>query len=132
MEPVTEHSSQWGSISSVSALRHHWRAIAVLVLIAIVAAVAYSTYTGKRYEAESVLLVTPLPASDNALITVGVFREPGSGAATSVYALGRLLTTPAVVDEVAEVLGEPDASRAAVLKNVSIKPAQQSATVSVV
>jgi Mrp family chromosome partitioning ATPase len=119
-------------INSLQAIRHHWRAIVMLVVIAVAAALFFSSHAGTRYDAESVLVVTPLPASDDALITIGVYREPGSGAATSVYALSRLLTTPGVVDGAKARLGEKSASRSAILQNVAIKPAQQSATVSIV
>jgi polysaccharide biosynthesis transport protein len=116
----------------LKAIRHHRRAIAALVLAAVVAGAAFSLWAGKRYDAEAVLSVSPLPSDDPALVSVGVFREAGSGAATSVYALSRLLTTPAVVEGVKERLAMPDATRESVLQDVKVKPAQQSATVSVV
>jgi Mrp family chromosome partitioning ATPase/capsular polysaccharide biosynthesis protein len=116
----------------LQAIRHHWRAIAALVVVAVVAAVTYSTHVAERYDSEAVLFVTPLSATDDALVSIGLFREPGAGATTSVYALGRLLTTPAVVDAVKVRLGLPDASRADILRKIQVKPAQQSATVTIV
>jgi succinoglycan biosynthesis transport protein ExoP len=116
----------------IQAIRNHWLAMAALVVVAVAAAVAYSAQSGKRYDAEAVLFVTPLPSGDDALTSVGVFREVGSGAATSVYALGRILSTPNVVDEVKVRLGEPQATRSEILDLVTINPVQQSATVSIV
>ena len=102
----------------LKAIRHHRRAIAALVLAAVVAGAAFSLWAGKRYDAEAVLSVSPLPSDDPALVSVGVFREAGSGAATSVYALSRLITTPAVVEGVKERLAMPDATRESVLQDV--------------
>jgi capsular exopolysaccharide synthesis family protein len=121
-----------GAVSYLQAIRNHWLAILALVVIAVAAAVAYSIQSGKRYDAEAVLLVTPLPSDDDALTSVGVFREVGSGAATSVYALGRILSTPNIVDEVKARLGEPESTRRDILDQVTINPVQQSATVSIV
>jgi succinoglycan biosynthesis transport protein ExoP len=129
IEPAPDRQ---GAPTYLQALRHHWLAIAALVALAVAAAVAYSTQSGKRYDAEAVLFVTPLPSADDALASIGVFREAGSGAATSVYALGRILTTPKVVDEVKVRLGEPQATRSEILSLVKINPVQQSATVSIV
>jgi polysaccharide biosynthesis transport protein len=118
--------------SYVHAIRRHWRAILALVVVAVVAAFAYSSHAGKRYDSEAVLFVTPLSATDNTLVSIGLFREPGAGATTSVYALGRLLTTPPVVDGVKAKLGWADKSRREVLSKIQVNPAQQSATVTVV
>jgi Mrp family chromosome partitioning ATPase len=121
-----------GGASYGQALRRHWRAIAVLVVLAVIAATAYTVHAGKRYDAESVLFVTPLPAADTTLVSIAVFRESGSGAATSVHALGRLLRTPAVVDGVKKELNQPEASNEQILNKIKVKPAQQTATVSIV
>lgn len=113
------------------AVRHHWLAVLLLVVVALAAALVYTQLGGKSYDAEAVLLVTPLPSSDDALATTRVFREAGS-ASTSVYALGRILRTPGVVDQVKQRIGEPNATRDELLGQVKINPAEQSATVSVV
>jgi polysaccharide biosynthesis transport protein len=115
----------------VRAVRHHWLAIFALVAVAVSAAVLYSHHSGRHYDAEAVLLVTPRSSSDDALSSTRAFQETGN-AGTSVYALGRLISTPAVVDRVRQRLGEPNATRQEILDTVAIKPAQQSSTVSIV
>ena len=132
MTGMTEAVAEARDANYVQAIRRHWLAIAALVLVAVVVSALYSLQAGKRYDAEAVLFVTPMPAGDDALASVGVFREVGSGAATSVYALGRILSTPRVVDEVKVRLGRPKATRSAILDLVTINPVQQSATVSIV
>ena len=124
-------SVETGGTNYARTIRHHWLAVLLLVVVALAAALAYSELKGKHYDAEAVLLVTPLPSTDDALATTRVFRETGS-ASTSVYALGRLLGTPGVVDRVKRRLGEPNATRAELLQRVKINPAEQSATVSIV
>jgi receptor protein-tyrosine kinase len=121
-----------GEVGYIQALRHHWRAIVALVAIAVAVAVAWSLSTGKHYEAEAILRVSPLPASDDALASVDVFKEASSSASSSVLTLARLLTTPQVVDDVRERLEEPGLSRSAILEKVQIKPVEQNATVSII
>ena len=89
-----------GEVGYIQALRHHWRAIVALVAVAVAVAVAWSLSTGKHYEAEAILRVSPLPASDDALASIDVFKEASSSASSSVLTLARLLTTPQVVDDV--------------------------------
>jgi Mrp family chromosome partitioning ATPase/capsular polysaccharide biosynthesis protein len=129
---VIDYPPKDEGVGYVQALRHHWRAIVVLVAIAVGVAVAYSVTSANRYEAEAVLLVSPLPTEADALAPIGVFKAPSSGAASSVFALARLITTPEIVNGVKKRLGQLDLSRSSILKKVKVKPAQQSATVSIV
>jgi len=116
----------------LEAVRHHWVAIAGLVVIAALATFAASATSPKKFEAETVMLVDPLSDPDGAFVGVDVFRESSGGTSTGVYALGRQMLSPQIIDEAKAKLGQSGQTRRDFLKSVTIKPTQQSATVSVV
>ena len=129
MEHLNDHGSGQGEpIRFTDSLRHHWLAIAALVAISVAAALAYSLTATKKYDAETVVQVRPLSSDDDALIGIDVFRESSGGTGTSVYALGRQLLSPQIVDVAKQRLGEGRQTRRDFLKPITIKPIQQSDT----
>jgi capsular exopolysaccharide synthesis family protein len=133
MDRLTDHGSGQGEpLRFTDSIRHHWVAIAGLVIIAVVAALAYSQTSTKKFDAETVMQVKPLSSSDDALIGIDVFRESSGGTGTSVYALGRQLLSPQIIDATKLKLGEAGRTRRDFLKPITIKPIQQSNTVSIV
>jgi capsular exopolysaccharide synthesis family protein len=133
MDPLTDHPEGQGSaVTFVDALRHHWLALVCLVAVAVAATIAYSLTATKTFEAEAVMKVAPLPNDDDALVGIDVFRESSGGTATSVYALGRQLSSPQLVEAAKAQLGQARQTRRKFLEAITIKPIQQSATVSIV
>lgn len=133
MEHLNDQGSGQGEpIRFTDSLRHHWLAIAALVTIAVAAALAYSLTATKKFDAETVMQVKPLSSDDDALIGIDVFRESSGGTGTSVYALGRQLLSPQIVDVAKLQLGQGHRTRRDFLKPITIKPIQQSDTVSIV
>lgn len=120
------------AVNLVEALRNHWLAIFALVAISAAAALAGSLLASKKFEAEAVLLVTPLPSEDDAFVGIDVFHESSGGASTVVYALGRQLRSPQIIDEAKAKLGRSTSTRRDFLKSITIKPTTQSATISIV
>ena len=119
-------------VNLMDALRNHWVAITILVVIAVAAAVGASLLSAKKYEAEAVLNVSPFPSDDDTFVGIDVFRESSGGTSTAVYALGRQLQTPQVVDQAKAELGQSSWSRRDFLKSITIKPTTQSGSVSIV
>jgi len=133
MDGLTDHVGEQGeAVGFVDALRNHWVAIAGLVAIAAVAALAYSLTSTKKFDAEAIMLVAPVEDADDAFIGIDVFRDSSGGTGTSVYTLGRQLLSPQIVDTAKAQLGQSRQTRRDFLKSVTIKPTQQSASVSIV
>lgn len=132
MDNLTDYrDEQPDAVNLVDALRHHWVAIAALVAIAAAAAVAGSLLSAKKFEAETIMLVTPLSSDQDAFVGIDVFHESSGGTSTVVYALGRQLQSPQIVDEAKAMLGQSNWTRRDFLKSIAIKPTTQSATVSI-
>jgi succinoglycan biosynthesis transport protein ExoP len=120
-----EHGSQAGEY--LRALRRRWLLILALVVLAAWTAVAFIATADKRYEAEADLLVTPFADSTGAFEGITLFRDPSS----SIYAAGRIMTTPATTDAVIERLNL-GISREDLLDTVKIRPLEQSGIVSII
>lgn len=132
MESLTDsRDEQREAINLVDAVRHHWLAIALLVAIAASAAVAASLLSAKQFEAEAVLQVKPLMSDNDAFVGIDVFQESSGGTGTAVYALGRQLQSPQIVDEAKARLGQASLTRREFLKSITVTPTTQSATVSI-
>ena len=120
-----EHRSQAGEY--LRALRRRWLFILALVVLAGWTAVAFIATADKKYEAEADILVTPFADSTGAFEGITLFRDPSS----SIYAAGRIMTTPATTDAVIERLNL-GVSRENLLDRVKIRPLEQSGIVSVI
>ena len=132
MDTLTDNrDEQREAINLVDAVRHHWVAIAALVAITVAAAIAGSLLASKQFEAEAVLQVRPLMSDDDTFVGIDVFQESSGGTGTAVYALGRQLQSPQIVDEAKAKLGQATQTRREFLKSITVKPTTQSATVSV-
>jgi capsular exopolysaccharide synthesis family protein len=132
MDRLTEYPRGRGEpVGFIDAIRHQWLAIAACVAIAVAVAVAYSMTSSEKFDAEAVMQVKPLSTDNDALLGIDLFRD-SSGGSTSVYALGRQLSSPQIVDAAKAQLGVAQQTRRDFLKSVTIKPIQQSGTVSIV
>ena len=120
-----EHDSQAGAY--LRALRRRWLLILALVVLAGWTAVAYVATADKKYEAGADILVTPFADSTGAFEGITLFRDPSS----SIYAAGRIMTTPATTDAVIERL-DLGVSREDLLGSVQIRPLEQSGIVSII
>ena len=98
--PTSPDTERQGSDYFFRAFRRHLGLVAALVVAALAAAGFYSFTVAKVYEAEADLLVTPF-TDDSALAGVDIFRDPNN----SVFAAGRVVTTPAVTKKVIDRLG---------------------------
>lgn len=117
-----------GGIRYLQALREHWLLIALVVLVAVVAAAAYSTTAQKRYEAHAKLLVTPVPAGDPTYLGLPVITAPTDQSRVVITA-SNYVTIPQVAERVARDVGLPSA--AAALNSVSVTPLGQSNVIGV-
>ena len=98
--PTSPDTERQGSDYFLRAFRRHLGLVAALVAAALAAAGLYSFTVAKVYKAEADLLVTPFD-DDSALSGVDIFRDPDN----SVFAAGRVVTTPAVTKKAISRLG---------------------------
>ena len=108
------------------ALLLRWPFIVALVVLAVAAAAVYSLTAAKQYEAEADVLVTPFSDPSDAFAGISLFRDETS----SVYAAGRIATTPPVTAAVIERL-RLGVSRDQLLDSVDVRPLQQSNIVAI-
>src|SRR4051794_3783027 len=126
---MNELNDERGSLRYLLALRQHWRLMALLVVVAVAAAIVYSSTAEKRYEAEADILVTPLSSNDVTFAGIPLIRE--SGQSRAVLTVARLLETPAVANGVKRRLAT-DRDRDDLLNSVEVVPQEQSTIVTVV
>jgi capsular exopolysaccharide synthesis family protein len=110
----------------VHALQHRWPLLVLLVALAVAAAITYSQTAAKQYEAEADVLVTPFEDPSEAFAGISLFRD----ASSSVYAAGRIVTTPKVTEAVIKRLNL-DLDRRGLLDSVRVEPLQQSNIVAI-
>jgi capsular polysaccharide biosynthesis protein len=108
------------------ALREHWPYIAGTVALAVAAAVVFVASAQKRYEAETDLLVTPVPA--DSFVGVPLFRE--SDVSRAVVAAARIVTSPEITDRVRQRL-HVNSTRKQLLSHVSVAPQEQSSILTI-
>ena len=123
--PTSPDTERQGSDYFFRAFRRHLGLVVALVVAALAAAGVYSFTVAKVYKAEADLLVTPF-TDDSALAGVDIFRDPNN----SVFAAGRVVTTPAVTKKVIDRLGLHVELRD-LLEKVDVKPIQQGNLVAV-
>ena len=128
-EPFGESAERRGGTRYIRSLRQHWPFIALTVLLALLAAFAYTSLAGKRYEASVDILVSPVSNDDVAFTGLPVIRE--SVESRSVVTVARMLRSPQVADDVRERLGL-ELDRKALLEKVEVRPQEQSNIVTVV
>jgi non-specific protein-tyrosine kinase len=120
-----EHGSQAGQY--LRALRRRWLLILAVVALAAWVAVGFIATADKKYEAEADILITPFADSTGAFEGITLFRDPSS----SIYAAGRIMTTPPATDAVIDRL-ELGVSREELLGRVKIQPLEQSGIVAII
>jgi capsular polysaccharide biosynthesis protein len=108
------------------ALREHWPYIAGTVLLAVTAAILFVALAEKRYEAETDVLVTPVPA--DSYVGLPLFRE--SDVSRAVVAAARIARSPAVTDRARQRL-HLRSSRGELLSHVSVAPQEQSSILTI-
>ena len=118
-----------GGTRYLRALREHWPFIAMTVIAALLAALAYTSLAAKRYEASADILVSPVSSDDPAFTGLPVIRE--SVESRSVVTVARLLRSPQVADEVRSQLNL-DFDREKLLERIEVRPQEQSNIVTVV
>ena len=77
----------------LAAIRANWALIVLTVAVGVATAVSYSAISAKRYEAKADLFVTPVDASDDTFLGIGVLRESGSDPNRSVITAARFVKT---------------------------------------
>ena len=98
-------------------------------MLALLAAFAYTSLAGKRYEASVDILVSPVSNDDVAFTGLPVIRE--SVESRSVVTVARMLRSPQVADDVRRRLGL-EIDRKTLLERVEVRPQEQSNIVTVV
>lgn len=119
-----------GAMRYLEAVREHWLMVAVLVVVAVGAAAAYSFTAPKRYRATADILVSPITANDPTFVGLpGLLRETNvpNGA---VITAARFVRAPAVADAVRRRLGL-SMSRSELLAKVEARPLSQASIVAV-
>ena len=125
---MTSFGSQREGVRYLVALRQHWKLIALIVIVAVAAAVAYSSLATERYEAEADVLVTPVASDDPTFAGIPLLRE--SGESRAVLTVARLIQAPAVADGVKRRL-RSGLSRGELLEAIEVAPQEQSTIVTV-
>ena len=109
----------------LTAFRHHWPLIALVVALAVVPTAVYSLSAPKRYNAQADLVVTPIPADDTTFLGIsGLLRD--STQAQTVLTAARVAGAPAVGERVKSRLGLSERPA------IEVKPVGQSNVVSLV
>jgi capsular exopolysaccharide synthesis family protein len=103
--------------------------VLLAVLITTTAAAVYVATAQKKYEAESQLLITPVPATDTVLTSLGLLVE-SSDPTRDVETATRLVKTPQVSALVKQQLGSSKSTKT-LLSQVSSDPVAQSNLVAI-
>ena len=110
-------------------IRQRWRLIAAATLLGLGLGILYLALTPDSYEAESRLLVKPIPADESIFAAVGLITEssdPSLGVQTAV----QLVDNPEVAGSVSQQL-ELELDPTETLSRVDIEPIPQSYIVSI-
>jgi capsular polysaccharide biosynthesis protein len=121
---VTEDRIESGRY--LRALREHWPYIAGTIALAVAAALLFVASVQKRYEADTDVLVTPVPA--DSFVGVPLFRE--SDVSRAVVAAARIVKSPEVTDRVRQRL-HLKTGRQELLSHVSVAPQEQSSILTI-
>lgn len=115
------------AVRYLESIRRHWLLVVLIVVVSVGAAVIYAVATPKRYESESEILVSPVTGSEDIFVGINVLRDETTGP----LIVGRTLKTPQVTNAVIRRLSLQTTPKK-LLKDVEIKPIQQSSVVAVV
>lgn len=106
------------------AIRAHRLLVAATTLIALVAAIAWTSVRSTTYEASATLLVTPLPQEDETFLGLEMIRDSGDPTRTVQTAATLVESNPAAARVAAKLGRDWDAER--VLGAVSVNPVGES------
>jgi capsular polysaccharide biosynthesis protein/MinD-like ATPase involved in chromosome partitioning or flagellar assembly len=134
--PEAEHPDEWiqppaehGALQRLlRSLASRWWVVALTTVLALAAAVGYLATAQKVYEAETDVLVTPVP-NDTAVPGFGLILD-SSDPARATETIARLVTTPAVAERVGPAL-RLQASASRLLGDVAAKPVAESNLVAI-
>jgi len=126
LKPAVEETSLQRYVRT---LRERKWLILAAVVVTTLAAIAYVATADKVYEAEADLLVTPVPADDPVLTTLGLIRT-SSDPTRDVATASRLVTTTDVARRVKTELRDPR-SPAELVEAVDVAPVAESNIVAV-
>jgi non-specific protein-tyrosine kinase len=118
----------------IAAIRANWALIVLTVAVGVASAAVYSATSAKRYEAKADLFVTPIDASDDTFLGIGVLRESSSDPNRSVITAARFVKTQQVAEAVrARLVREGDGAltTSTLLSKVNAEPVGQANVVAI-
>lgn len=110
-------------------IRQRWRLITFTTLVGVSLAIAYIALTPNTYEAESKLLVKPIPTDESIFASVGLITE-GNDPTLGVQTAVQLVDNPDVAEAVADQL-ELNVDATEMLSQVEVEPIPQSYIVAI-
>lgn len=119
-EPARSAPSEQAIGPYLHAVRRHWRLVALITLVTVVAAAITVQSVGANYSASASVLVTPLPLGDAGFVGIGTVVDTGDPART-VQTAAALIDTPAAAAAAAKKLGLPWTTQS-VLQAVNVTP----------
>jgi len=131
LQPPVE---QQGLRRYIQTVRERGWVVLAITAIATLAAIAYVVTAEKVYEAQADILITPAPADQDVLVSLGLVRD-SSDPTQLIETAARLITTPQVAARAATDLKDDPSvggeSGSALLGDVSATPVGQSNIVSI-
>lgn len=116
---------QRGAVRYLQAIRAHWKLIALLVVLATAASIAFLAITPKRYEATADIILTPVPSNDEIFQGLSLFRQSVDGS-PSVVTAARVFNSAQT-----RLPGEDALRRAGIDATVTAEPLAQADIVSI-
>jgi Mrp family chromosome partitioning ATPase len=104
----------------VQAVRRHWRLVAVITVLALLAAGFTVQRASSTYSASASVLVTPLPEGDAGFVGIGTVVDTGDPART-IQTAAALIDTPDAAARTARRLGK-SSTASSVLRAVNVAP----------
>lgn len=109
----------------VRALRSHKLVVLIATVLAVAAAIAWTSVRSPEYKASARILVSPLPSDDSTFLGLQVVRETPGDPARTIQTAASLVDSPEAARGVATALGEGWTVRR-VRDAVDVKPEGQS------
>jgi len=121
--------AQHGLRRFVQTIRERMRLVLPVLVLVLVAAIAYLLTAEKVYEAEADILVTPVPTQEAVLSTIGVITQ-SADPTLDVETANQLIDSPAVAVRAADALGDGESAND-LLGVTSVAPIPESNIVTV-
>jgi succinoglycan biosynthesis transport protein ExoP len=126
---IGEAPSGQGLRLYLDVLRARFKLVLAIILLTVGSAVFLVVQTPKVYEAETDLLITPIPGDRESLFGLGLVTESGDPT-RDAETIAQLITTPSVAERARSRLGV-DRPATSLLKDVTAEPVAQSSIVTV-